>query len=729
MSIHHDPELDDVLQDRELQHIADLLRSARRAEPPLDDAFRSELRRTLMQKAWEAGEGRVPWWSRLMAPPALAWAGAAVGVLLIAAVVVFMSQQPGGGELTITSPIADAPAVQLQQPILVKFSQPMDHPSTEGAVQITPATYVSYSWQENTLSVLPTSGNLAPNTQYQVTIGPTAKTAAGQLVAAPQTITFVTEAPAPPPQPPPPTAVPTPRFSLPGERQLATLPSGTATTLQWSADSNTIYFVGANGALDSVTLKASDVTVLVTDGVSSPKIAPAGDRLAYVRGGKIEVLTLDAGTTTEIKVTPAATSVSWVKDKLFWSSADGVYTRDADGQKQLAPLLPDGAAVSIAPDGAHATYRQSHALLLLDLSTGKTSPLGTADAQFFGWSPDGSRLIYSTADGNVVAGKDGKMLSTIPSGDASWSSLDEVILGSDTELYAVRPDAFGLTKLANGTYHTPSWAPSGTAFSFVRAGALWVASASPLASEPPALDLASLTVNSFMKARLAIQPDQAKAFLTDNGKQAYASDGLKLLISGDPVFSRFYILTQEMTSTQPDTARVVVRLVLTQGKLNVGDFDETLTLVRDPSSGQFLIDQATAGAHRDLGKGPEVVAVDVTPSVIKVTFDSDLKLETVPFGVMLLDRNGKQVGDKATYANRAVTIGGLELAQGQHYRLVVLSTVHDWVDHNVASEYDLDVVGPAPISEHSGTVVSPTPTPTPSTIPTPTPVASATPAP
>src|SRR6202049_5205944 len=71
MSLHHDTELDDVLQDQELQHIADLLRSARRSEPPLDDALRSELRRTLMQKAWEAGEGRAPWWSRLMAPQGL----------------------------------------------------------------------------------------------------------------------------------------------------------------------------------------------------------------------------------------------------------------------------------------------------------------------------------------------------------------------------------------------------------------------------------------------------------------------------------------------------------------------------------------------------------------------------------------------------------------------------------------------------------------------------------
>jgi Big-like domain-containing protein len=713
MSMHHDPELDDVLQDRELLHLADLLRSARRPEPPLDDAFRSELRRTLMQKAWEAGEGRTPWWSRLTTPPAFAWAGAAAGVLLIAAVVVYMSQQPGG-QLVITSPVADAPAVQLQQPILVKFSQPMDHPSTEAAVQITPATHVDLTWQDNTLSVQPTNGDLAPNTQYQVTIGPSARTAAGQQLLAPQTITFVTEPVAPPPPPPPtPIAPPTPR-ELPGERQLAGPSSlGANAAPQWSADSSTIYFLGTNGALDSLALKGSDVKVLVADGVSSPRIAPAGDRLAYIRSGKIEVLTLAGGTTTELVVKPAPTTISWVKDKLFWSTADGVYTQGTDGLTQVAPLPPESSAVSIAPDGLHATFQQVHSLLLLDLATAKSTPLGPVDAQFFGWSPDGTRLIYSTADGNVVADNLGHAVSTILSGDASWSSLDEIVLGSDTELFAVRPDAFGLTKLANGTYHSPLWAPNGTNFTFVRGGALWIGSASPLPAEPAAIDLASSVVNSFMKARLAGLSDQAKAYLTDNGKQVYSSDGLSLLISGDPAFSRFYVLAQEITGTQPDSAKVVVRLVLTRGKLNVSDFDETLTLQRDMSNGQFLIDQAAAGARRDIGKGPEVVAIEVTQGTVKVTFDSDLKPDTVPFGVMLLDRKGKQVEGTTTYANKIATISGLDLVPGAHYRLVVLSTVHDWVDHNVVSEYDVDLVGPATANAvQTAPTAAPTPSPT-----------------
>src|SRR6184192_3163343 len=97
MNAFHDPELDDVLQDDELRHVAALLKSASTPEPPLDEAFRTGLRRQLMNEAWSMTEGRGAWWRRAFAPPGLAWAGAAAGVLLIASVVVWGAlQQPGG---------------------------------------------------------------------------------------------------------------------------------------------------------------------------------------------------------------------------------------------------------------------------------------------------------------------------------------------------------------------------------------------------------------------------------------------------------------------------------------------------------------------------------------------------------------------------------------------------------------------------------------------------------
>ncbi len=281
MSMQHDPELDDILQDGELKHVADLLRAGRMSEePPLDDAFRSALRRQLMNRAWGMGGTTVPWWRKAFGPAGLAWAGAAVGVVLIAAAVVFtaLTSSSTGGltqEVQVTSPMNQQSAVRLQQPILVNFNQPMDHPSTEGAVQITPATTVAFSWSANTLSVQPTSGNLAPNTQYQVTIGPGAKTATGEKLAAPKTITFVTSPPAPSPSPTPtPVPSPSPRAQLPDQHQLLAVNAGVS-NIQWSPDSSIVFFVSAGGALLSVPAAGGTVTTLVQDGVTSAAISPA----------------------------------------------------------------------------------------------------------------------------------------------------------------------------------------------------------------------------------------------------------------------------------------------------------------------------------------------------------------------------------------------------------------------------------------------------------------------
>src|ERR1700731_3697820 len=126
MSTQHDPELDDILQDAELMHVADLLRAGRITDPPLDDAFRSALRRQLMNRAWGMGDGSVPWWRKAFGPPVLAWAGAAVGVVLIAAIVVFMANNPTPQDtrsVIVSSPMSDQAAVRLQQPILVTFNQ------------------------------------------------------------------------------------------------------------------------------------------------------------------------------------------------------------------------------------------------------------------------------------------------------------------------------------------------------------------------------------------------------------------------------------------------------------------------------------------------------------------------------------------------------------------------------------------------------------------------------
>src|SRR5229473_737403 len=677
MSMQHDPELDDVLQDQELMRLAELLRQGRMSDPPLDDAFRSALRRQLMNRAWGMGGGGTPWWQNIFGPATLAWAGAAAGVVLIAAVVIYNATNPstGGFQLEVSSPMQGQPAVRLGQPILVKFNQPMDHTSTEAAVQITPATTVAYSWDANTLAVLPTSNGLAPNTQYQVTVGPGAKTASGQLLSAPKTITFVTQPPPSPSPLPSPSPSPTPRGVLTGLHLLANVP----------------------------------------DGITSVAISPAGDQLGYVRNGKIEILTIvGQAATSEVAPTPAAVIVGWAKGAVEWTGSDGVYTQGPDHPVKLASLPTIGAVtvISLSQDGSHLAYSQDQSLKLMDVATGNSVGLGVAGAQFLGWSPDGTGVMYSGPQAVVTSDVFGKTISTLPTGQPSWSSVDEIILGSDTDLWEVSPDGTGLTKIAEGSYENPVWAPNGTAFTYFRARVLYTASVPLPSTKPSALDAAASVVKAFMDARKAGQLEKATALLDDNGRKAYAGSnpGLNLLVGGDPSFSRYYLLTQEITGTHPDTAQFVVRLVFSHDKIDVSTYEETLTLVRTQGSQQFLVDQSTIGPTLSLGRGAEVVSVEVWPGTVKVTFDSDLLQSTVPTGVIILDSKGKQIGATPVYSSRTVSFNNLDLKPGKTYKLVVLSTVQDVGGNNVAAEYDLTFVGPdnsKAAKQHEGQVPSP----------------------
>jgi len=324
--------------------------------------------------------------------------------------------------------------------------------------------------------------------------------------------------------------------------------------------------------------------------------------------------------------------------------------------------------------------------------------------------------MYSNADDLIVADARGTTQATLPPGDASWSSQDAILLGGNTNLYQVRPDATNLTKLASGTYHTPLWAPNGTSFAFLRGGALWLGTAPALPPQPTALDEAATVVKSFMDARVSGASDLANTFLDDNGKKAYAGGALTLIVNGDPKLSRSYVLTQEVVGTDPDTVRFVVRLVLTRGRIDVSDQEENLTLVRDATTRQFVIDQATAGAHHELGKGAEVVSVDIQPDTVEVTFDSDLDPGTVNDGVMIVDSKGKQLDATVSYANRTVTLSGLNLKEGLQYRIVVLTTVRDILGQNIATQYGLDMLGPS-TKKHGNNRNATTPSPSPSALP------------
>ncbi len=722
-----DPELQETLGDPELIRIARLLSSAQSPEPPIDDAFRSGLRRQLMDQAWDRAEGRNAWWRRLIAPQGMAWAGAAALVVIVASVIFYTATQPPGGyqQIIVNSPLGGNGSVATAQAIPVQFNQPMDHPSTEAAVQITPATTATFSWSGDSkvMSVQPASGNLAPNTQYKVTIGAGARTQSGTTNPAPQTITFVTNTG--PSATPTPTPAPTPSANpslLTGVTKLTSdyPPSGLTYPAVWSSDSATLYFVGKGGALESISASGGNAKTLVPDGVSLPAIAPAGNKLAYLRGSNIEILDLTGGPITDVPVTAVPTTLQWVKDRLYWGSSAGLFRLEAGAPHPVADR-PDSAGtfVSIAPDGKHAVVQVGDGLLLVQVEANKAASLcsGGCATTFEGWSPDGTRLIY----GGTITDTNGRAVSSIPpagaSGDLSWSAFGQILVGSDTSILEVRPDGSDSTALATGTFHLPVWAPNATTFAFTNGAGLYVATAPAPTAPPPAADQALRVVNLFMDARLKGLTERANQFLDDAGKAAYAKASPVLIPLGTPSFRRYYVVTSEVDPSD-NSVRYVVRLVFAQDKVEQYSIDETLTLEREQATDPYLIDGATAAPQVPIGKGPVVVAVKITAAEVDVTFDSDLVATSIS-NVTLQDAQGMQVQGTVSYKDRTVTFTGLQLTPGAHYRLVVLPGLQDIANQNAAAEYDLDLVGPAPDSVAGGVTPSPSPVPPPAVTPSP----------
>jgi hypothetical protein len=124
-----------------------------------------------------------------------------------------------------------------------------------------------------------------------------------------------------------------------------------------------------------------------------------------------------------------------------------------------------------------------------------------------------------------------------------------------------------------------------------------------------------------------------------------------------------------------------------------------------------------------------VVGVVVAADSIQVTFDSDLDPGTVADAIHVLDSKGRQLDATTTYSNRTVTISGLDLKPGIQYKLVILTTLRDFLGHNIAAEYDLQLLGPVakskPDHKNGGVTASPVPVaPSPSPSPAASPSAS-----
>lgn len=713
-----DDELEEIFKRPSDVTFAQRLHESRQPMVEADPAFKEALRRRLMQEAWKQKEPRRPWYRRLLGPPGLAWAGAMAGVLLIVFATVTLSQSTTGSNQRsyFTSP-QNGRQVATTTAIVVNFPQPMNPTTTQSATQITPATEVTYKWSNNdqTLTITPKNGPLAPGVQYQVDFSSHATTQTNEPLTQPSSkpspITFVTQEPTPtptaaptaPPASPAPTAPPSP---LSGVRLLGA--SGNTQPV-WSQDGSLVFIIGPNGQLTSYPSGGGVGTQLAASGVTQVAAGPDGP--AYLAGTNV---TYDGKTTS----VPGVTSIGFedAPSGEALMAVAGTKVTPVGGTSTITLKATPEGPVQFSPNGADLVYVASDGLHLVALPSGADQVIGAATG-LGAWSPDGTQYAF-TNQGALSVLAVAATSATAVVGISGVSSL------SWTNNGLVLTDAAGVQAMTSPTGKATTLAPASAGdtdvsgspaaaqISYVQGGNAYVGTV----DTSSALAAASNVVTKFMAARLIGNTSEATSLLSTAAQQSFSStgSGLNLTADGSQTLKRWSIVLAQPSGV------VVVRSVFAQGTQQ-SLFYEQYQVAPTTTSGQWIIQSAAATqvASGTTG-GPAIETVSVSATSISVRFDSDVNPTTVPTGVTIANAAGSPLpGVAASYsaATRAVTVTYPTLTAGQQYQLVINPSLKD-VDGHPATH--LPVIFTSPTTPPAAPV-APNPSPSPSASPTPSP--------
>ena len=759
----NDPELEELFQDPAHREVVDLLKLSRPAAPPLDPNFRTYLRTKLMTQARRTLSPRTaprgfPFSLRpkVLAP---AMAAVAAGFLVVLGIQIYLhNQSPTSAMVAVDlSHLQNKTNVATGEPIVIRFTGPIDKNAIADTVVIEPATSVTKQWVGQNLVIIP-DHPLAPNTTYTVSLKPRAvpptpnpanpaSTPRPGPAPTPVVVHFTTiKAPVVPVVPP---SYLSANVSFGQESRLAD--AGTVFNGAWTPNGQLLVTRPAGqpgpgsspGASATATVSgaAAPVTTdiwlmstssapirLLVPGGTFPAAAPTGGVFAawqvtssnQANLGIWDLQGNSQGTIATLGTVPDRAPVWIGSDRIAYINQGRLVTVDVrGGQVNGRAIRMQHGSLAGSTVGSLLAVESVDGSTVMDLVSGSLSPL-PAGATGFAWSPKGDlALVVPQPSGSylyvAVGGKNAQRIATSPTGQ-TWSDLNwapdgaSLMLASKpvgasssaSRLMLINAGGSGLRDFGSQQeYSSPQWSSHGDLVVFTRqdeAGgrAFWTASTAPSESDA-ASKQALAEVERFMEARLKGDSVAAQESLDASGLSAYQGGGSALLSPAGTRFDRYYPVTVQLTGSNPNRFLVGVRIFVSRAGVQRSFFEEQLTLVLKDQ--RYLVDAVTSTPAVTLGRGPTVLSYDVVPTSpgyqVRVHFDADLRPETVTTDtIQVKDADGKAVRSQIAFDPETHTATlTLSLRSGSTYQLVVTTGVTDINGVTLAEEYHAQVVG------------------------------------
>ena len=471
-----DPELASLFeQEPELYELSRAVKAAR-PEPQVGPHFQPYLRARLMDAA--ARDLRPRGLRRLgLRPGVFAGGGAALGVAMIAAVVVAtVMYRPHDSRVDLAyTNVAENHDVSPDDVIRVAFTQDVDHAAVEHNLQIHPATTVQTRWESTTLVITPVH-RLAANTPYTVTIPRAAVRGQNGVVAqADIHIAFGTKA-TPTPGPAQPPAQP------PALQAVALGPVNADSTVVLAPDGSVVATAGLVEPTPSPSASSSpgggtgSLLPSLLPGIlpsASPTVSPAATAVAHLAKLSSTGPTVLGPAARAAAYSPSGTSIAYLVAR---SNVADLWVAKADGSSPARLVRGTDATSPLAWSGEDTLlYLSGGQVSAVDLQ-GRTRAvsggLRVVSGQDDALAPGGQFLYV----GPVPAATSSPSASPSASASASAStSASATASASPSPSGTPSPDATGrLVDLGTGTVrplngirHLPAFSADGSRVAWV----------------------------------------------------------------------------------------------------------------------------------------------------------------------------------------------------------------------------------------------------------------------